>query len=65
MNTVRKFIMGFAGITILVIICFMFNFTDLSWNGNGVNYILIFSQICIITSMIFSNRHEKTKKIAN
>ena len=59
MNTIRKFIMAFA---VLAIVIIMFNFNDLSWSKNKANYLLIFSQICIIIAMIGSNRHDNKTK---
>ena len=57
MNVIRKCIATFAGVVIILITILMVNFNDLSWTENKASYGLIFSQICVIFSMIFSIRH--------
>jgi len=62
MYRIDIFIIGVAAIGILSIMCFVFNYNDLSWKGNVSSYMLIFSQLCLISAMIFSIRHENKKQ---
>ena len=61
MNIIRKFVIVVAVGGILLSLCFTFNYNDLSWNVNKTSYLLIFSQICVIVSMVGSIIHEKKK----
>ena len=62
MNKLRKFLIAFAILGIVIIIFYMVNSDDLSWSKNRANYVGIFSQICIIIAMIGSIRLDNKTK---
>ena len=60
MTKFRKILMIIVLIIIAAILT-QFNFTDLSFKMNKFNYIAIFSGVCTLLALYFSNKHEKRK----
>jgi len=58
MNKLRNGLIIFASLIIIAQLLTI-NYENLSWKFNVGNYIGIFSMICLILSMIFSNRYDK------
>lgn len=58
MKKLRNGLIIFASLIIIVQLITL-NYDNLSWKANDGNYIGIFSMICLIVSMIFSNRYDK------
>ena len=63
----RKFRIGLILFTVIIIIAqlTLVDYSDLSWSRNAKSYLGIFGMICIILSMIFSNRYENKLKKEN
>jgi len=62
MTKIRKILMVIVLIIILVVLT-QFNFSDLSFKMNKFNYIAIFSGVCTLLSLYFSNKYEKKKAL--
>jgi len=60
MRKFRNFFIVFASIMVIVHLI-MIDYQNMSWSQNDTSYVGIFSMICIIISMILSNRYEKRK----
>lgn len=60
----RKLRIGLIVFASLIITAqlYLINYDDLSWKTNNGNYIGVFSMICLIASMILSNRFDKKNK---
>jgi hypothetical protein len=63
MIKIRKGIIAFATLIIIGHLVLL-NYADLTWKENAGNYAGITAMICIILSMLLSNRHE-IKKLNN
>jgi len=60
----KKFRIGltvFAALSIALQL-YIFDYKDLSWSNNSGHYLSIIAMICVIVSMIFSQRHENKQK---
>ena len=58
MNRFRSGIVVFASAVIIVQLIIT-DYSDLSWSNNAGSYVGIISMICVIISMVLSNRHEE------
>jgi hypothetical protein len=59
----KKFRIGLIVFAIIIIIgqLIIIDYINLSWSNNGGSYLGIISMICLIISMILSNRYEKNE----
>ena len=59
----KKFRIGLIVFAIIIIIgqLTIMDYINLSWSNNGGSYLGIISMICLIISMILSNRYEKNE----
>jgi len=59
----KKFRIGLIVFAIIIIIgqLIIIDYVNLSWSNNGGSYLGIISMICLIISMILSNRYEKNE----
>jgi hypothetical protein len=59
----RKFRIGSILFAVIIIIgqITLIDYSNLIWSRNAGSYLGIFAMICVILSMIFSNRYEKRK----
>jgi len=57
----KKFRIGLVVFAIIIIIgqLTIMDYINLSWSNNGGSYLGIISMICLIISMVLSNRYEK------
>jgi len=63
----KKFRIGLVVFAIIIIIgqLIIMDYINLSWSNNGGSYLGIISMICLIISMILSNRYEKNESKNN
>jgi len=61
MKKFRLWLVAFASIMIIGQLI-LTDYDDLSWSNNAGNYLGIISMVCIIISMILSNRHENKQE---
>jgi len=59
----KKFRIGLIVFAIIIIIgqLTIMDYINLSWSNNGGSYLGIISMICLIISMVLSNRYEKNE----
>ncbi len=60
MRKFRIWLIVFASI-LLIVHLIMIDYHNMSWSQNDGSYIGIFSMICIIISMILSNRYDEKR----
>lgn len=58
MKSFRRVIIVFALLNLIALLAFI-NYSDLQWATNKGNYFGVFPMVCVIASMILSNRFEK------
>ena len=61
MKKFRLWLIAFA-VVIIIGQLILTDYHDLSWSNNAGSYLGIISMICLIMSMILSNRHESKQE---